>query len=1283
MSYLERLKLKIFLLFLAILMVESLNASVLINELMNRNLSSVINENFNYVSWVEIYNSGPEELNLSECVFLDDKGNVWESKLDKVLEPDSFFIFYFDELNVNNHVGFKLDSDGGELMLLRSNGMTLDYLDYPRGIRNVSYGRVVDGGNEWGYKSKCTPCFSNNEINVCSEQTQSPIFSLSSGFYKGPQFVLLSASPEAKIYYTTDGSEPQPIEENLYKDTIFVKENMPIRAVAVSDGFLSSEIVTNCYYIDERELSLPVVSLVSDPSLLYSDSIGMLVKGNKSNWTVSLNCGDKVGEGNYMEEWDRPMYFEYYDEQLVRYSGIELKSSISGNCSRINKPHSLKLKVNKTYSEAKKIGYNFFSDKPEVNPNSIILRNSGNDNNGAYLRDALLHSLVAGQMNIDYQSYLPSIVFVNGVYYGLMNIRERSNEDLIYSNYGYEEDEIDFPDQYQLYKIDCYESVREIYQNPNVNADGIYEKIDSLIDVDEFLNYFMVETYSGNTDWANNNVKLWRCKDGGKWRWILYDTDCGLGLFDSYDDDYSMHKADRFETFKRLIKNEKLAKKFITKNIIHMSTTFSPERVVHFIDSLSNRIAEEVEYFYPKVGKYVPYWRQHVQQLRTFANKRPFYQFANIGNYFALGDTSFMSITSNNVYSRYRLNGEFVNTSTLETKCFDGFYLEIKPLAPLGKVFSYWEITKTNGEEKMSYIDSSFVLRDTFTVGTSYKAVYRDSTATDRKPCEYLRINEICSLNTNLRDENGNYGDWIEIYNDADTSVSLSGLFITDNKNTLNKYQFPISETSEDSLIMVIPPKSYKILWADNHPERGPLHLNFALSNKESETISLSFDNDGYLCVLDSVHSVIHNDGESYALFENNGVYYWKKTSNITLGTQNQLFLVCPSKSETHKVYNGTSLSPVALIQKKNEEEEVSIEYSIDKGESWSADAPSINRIWEMSVTVRAVNPKYDTATCEYVLSFESPDVNGADSLRINEICTANATIQDEYGEFNGWIEIYNDAETSVSLSGLFISDSRDTLKKYQFPIPTTSDDSILMLIPPKSYKILWTDNQPEQGPLHLNFTLSGAEQKTLVLSYIDDSMAYVIDSVSFDIHEGDESFALLENDDDELCWISTSYLSYGRQNQLLLNCPSINETRKLFDGKELSPVATIQDADEKEEYEIEYSTDEGVTWSSIVPSITEVGDQLVMVRANYPNFKEVECEYTLSITDFETGVDMPYANDGDIIGDEYKVFNIQGKLVRISHSKENIQDNLLGIYLVCVYQESKFVSCYRMIIEK
>jgi len=100
--------------------------------------------------------------------------------------------------------------------------------------------------------------------------------------------------------------------------------------------------------------------------------------------------------------------------------------------------------------------------------------------------------------------------------------------------------------------------------------------------------------------------------------------------------------------------------------------------------------------------------------------------------------------------------------------------------------------------------------------------------------------------------------------------------------------------------------------------------------------------------------------------------------------------------------------------------------------------------------------------------------LNVLKNIFINEFLTVNdGTYLDEYGEPDDWIEIYNAFPDTIDLAGLFITDILQDPLKYQI-----LEGSPLSRIPSHEHKVLWADNQTDQGGLHLGFKLDSREEQ-------------------------------------------------------------------------------------------------------------------------------------------------------------------------------------------------------------
>jgi hypothetical protein len=110
-----------------------------------------------------------------------------------------------------------------------------------------------------------------------------------------------------------------------------------------------------------------------------------------------------------------------------------------------------------------------------------------------------------------------------------------------------------------------------------------------------------------------------------------------------------------------------------------------------------------------------------------------------------------------------------------------------------------------------------------------------------------VRINELMASNgKTVRDPDGDFDDWVELYNASDRSVDLSGMFLTDTDRAPRKWSFPQGTTIEAG--------GYLLLWADEDGKsKKGLHLNFKLSSKGESLFLVDRDDRGNT-LLDHVH---------------------------------------------------------------------------------------------------------------------------------------------------------------------------------------------------------------------------------------------------------------------------------------------------------------------------------------------------------------------------------------------------------------------------------------------
>jgi len=675
------------------------SAQLIINELMSNNISAHFDESWNYSMWVELYNTNTStSYNQQQYYLTDDlsEPKKWRPS-SKIIRPNSYSVLFFERPEKTGHASFKLEPGGGSLYLLNSSGEIIDQVQYPQQYRNVSYGRIQDAANEWVYFSEHSPGTTNDNKKWANQHCTAPQLETQGGFYSQNSVRVRFVAPEAgeTIYYTDNGDEPTGTSKLYNANTgILVNKTTVIRAVCVADNKLPSDIVSATYFINTRDFDLPVVSFITAPKNLTDNTIGIYVQGTNG---IPGNGSDQPV--NWNQDWWRPSNFEFYDKSKTNHLNQELDIAIAGGWSRSFAPQkSLKITPRKKHGD-NRLRYDFFAHvKPNQKYSSVLLRNSGNDYNGTMMRDAFMQTLIIDRLDLDYQAYLPAICYINGNYYGIQNLRERSNHHFVYSNYGLDEEEIDLLDPNTIYN-EPFRSFLSFVRTNDVTDASIYSEVESAMEVNNFADYYLAEIFYDDTDWPHNNLKVWKAKENGKWRWILYDTDFGFANYNNNTLAYVYDKNDPSSlVFKELMKNQTFKQKFISRFCIHLSSTFETNRVNSVMDSLANAIVNEIPYHKQR-------WSQsnnfagEINNMKNFAKNRPQKMIEFLGSrYFSSTAVHTINLSSNIDNAQYLFNSEPIIDASIALQWFSNQPFTLEPAELPGFRFEGWEIQQAEPE---------------------------------------------------------------------------------------------------------------------------------------------------------------------------------------------------------------------------------------------------------------------------------------------------------------------------------------------------------------------------------------------------------------------------------------------------------------------------------------------------------------------------------------------------------------------------------------------------------
>lgn len=842
-----------FLLLLFMALAQNLYAKqdhLLINEIQVANIDQFIDPSYNYGGWVELYNPTSKALDLNGFVIrqTDDEGKVEQYTLKSVhgkVPANGFAILWFDHHsndgnyseNADGQIPFKLDADGGLIELLDSHGTWVDAVEYPSCMARCSWIRETDGAEQFGWTAQATPKASNNTCKIARERLSAPVVSTSGGVFTTDYRFTVDIPNGATLYYTTDSSTPVPGKSSKSTDGIFKGLSTTIyRFMLVREGFLNSPVVTRSLFRSDGNYSLPILSVNTAPENFFDNTIGLYVTG--TNGRYGNNAKEK---SNQNMDWERPVNVEYFvpDATGLYEEAVNQEAlfSIFGGWTRFNAGNenfeyrsSFKLKSDKIFEGINSFAYPLFSSKPYIKIKNFLVRNGGQDQQGRMLDATIQELLRTSGVYLDCQAWQPAHVYLNGKYLGMMNLREESNKQFAFSNYGIDKDEIDQWEGDIVVKEGDQEKLNEWYnlskQLTGVSSDSvIWKQIADLVDIDEYCNYMAAEIYMGNEDWLRGgfkNLKGFRAKeDGGKFHLVLHDVDGGFGDTDMILQVLNNGTGSLPVRFKNMLKYEPFKKQFIDAYCIMNGSVFDPERCVPLITAMKNTVNPALRMEGLSNGKL----DRLISRLSDNEERRPALK-QSLVKAFGLKGEYTVKLKSNIREAKLRLNGQEIPTGNFNGYLFPPITLTSS--APDGYLFEGWDI-----HGKIVSKDSILHLNEIYQPGSlEIEAVYQQVESLFPP----IRINEVGSGNDIFINEYGKKADWLELYNNSDQDYDLSGAFLSDDPQEPHKYQIP----SYKDLNTVVPARGYKVIWCDNKESKTQLHASFKLKNADDSFISIT-----------------------------------------------------------------------------------------------------------------------------------------------------------------------------------------------------------------------------------------------------------------------------------------------------------------------------------------------------------------------------------------------------------------------------------------------------------
>ena len=710
------------------------NSALRITEISPLNLSWQ-DEDGDDPAWVEIYNASDEDANLKGYSLIENVKAVRKWVFgDEPIAAKSFRIVFCDrkdisearasdngDLHARAHTNWKMDKAGGTIYLVDANYGIRDSVAFPEiTIGDMSWG-ITDGGI-WKYFERSTPEAPNTNSTAYDELA--PVLDLSQikgGFYNEPVTINPPSLPSGvTLRCTQDGSAPTKNSQEFNSAVTFSKSTS-FRCSAFKDGALTTQVVTKTFFIGES-VNMPVVAVSVAPDFFDKH----YVPKSRCGSSDPKSCPDGL-----MEEVEYPVHVEYFPKGSSSDKSawdIEAGISLMGGWSRVNDKKSVSITMREEYEDGRLHYPLFETRKSDSVFKAFNLRNNGNRFVSDYIEDAMAGALLEGS-GVDYQRSRQVVVFYNGKYYGIHDMRERYNRGYVQTNYGIDDNTVEMIKQLGGEdKITAsgdgstasYISMLHYVGDNDMSDAEKYEMAKTMLDVGNLADYMAAEIYYHNGDWPNNNVRAWRSPEQ-PWKFMVYDVDHGFDWLWGVNGGEFSQSNNMFAWIKKgggnkpckevgcfanlyisLIKNADFKRMFLHRSAVMWNGYLNASNVAKVVDAMTKTIPpSEMERDLAAFERsYDKSFDKDGSDLKEWASKRDGKVLQEYQEEFGVGELVPMKISSNGngmvLMEGMNLPGSKSNSTNYSGNFFSGLQMELTAVPSNGAVFAGWSDGSTD-----------------------------------------------------------------------------------------------------------------------------------------------------------------------------------------------------------------------------------------------------------------------------------------------------------------------------------------------------------------------------------------------------------------------------------------------------------------------------------------------------------------------------------------------------------------------------------------------------------
>lgn len=475
----------------------------------------------------------------------------------------------------------------------------------------------------------------SRQDDLLEEPTQIQ-FSHPSGEYEEAINLRIKTGCEnANIAISLDGSEPDFDNQQKLELPILLDNESPVVTVIKAKAQCPTHPPTETIqgsYIQSIPHQNPIVSLIVDPNDLYDSQIGLL-----------------AGE-NYLEkgrEWERNAYITLVDENdTLDFSG---GIRIHGKLTRTQTKKSFRVYLRSEYG-MKYLNYPLLGENltPE-RYKRFVLSNGGQDNSGlgdqhwspnwTLIRTQIINNL-ANEISLPTTNARPVNLFINGEPQGLYIARNYLSNHFYRDKYGY--DDVKEMEPYLEDENSDWEDLNKLFKTQDFSKDEAVDLLAQEINLDQLIDYYIMQMYIANLDWIFNNFNMFRAKsmvDGSepdkRWQFMLWDVEYGFGGGPSLSGITNLNMFESLEKerdesefyfgrklIQALFENENFRLQFIDRMDYLLSTTLSTENVSLHITNEADLVRPDIDSEILRWGATAS-WEKNIDYLYRFAQERP------------------------------------------------------------------------------------------------------------------------------------------------------------------------------------------------------------------------------------------------------------------------------------------------------------------------------------------------------------------------------------------------------------------------------------------------------------------------------------------------------------------------------------------------------------------------------------------------------------------------------------------------------------------------------------